>query len=237
MASGPLQSPRIISEAHHQPVNQQPLSRRRLLQVSGTLGACSLVPASLGARSFARTLARPASAPAAGATGSASPIIAAARAGIQRAGARLSHLDVVAVADFSQPSSHPRFHLVDIAGGQVTSILVAHGRGSDPTHTGWLSRFSNAAESNCTSEGDFITAADYIGKHGRSIRLIGLDPTNNNAEARGIVVHSAPYVCDAMVRQHGVLGRSEGCFALCETKLPQVLQQLGPGRLIVSTKA
>jgi membrane-associated protease RseP (regulator of RpoE activity) len=219
-------------------VNQQSFSRRRLLQVSGTLGACALAPASLGARSFAYTLGRPASAATAPPTsGAVSPIIAAARAGLQRAGARIAHLDVVAVADFSQASSHPRFHLVDIAGGRVTSLLVAHGRGSDPTHTGWLSRFSNAAESNCTSEGDFVTAADYVGKHGRSIRLIGLDPTNNNAEARGIVVHQAAYVCPEMVRARGVLGRSEGCFALSSADLPAVLDKLGPGRLIVSTKA
>lgn len=196
------------------------------------------MPASLGARSFAHTLASPATvtAPGASASGATSPIVAAARAGIQRAGSRVVHLDVVAVADFSQPSSHPRFHLVDIAGGQITSILVAHGRGSDPTHTGWLSRFSNAAESNCTSEGDFVTATDYIGKHGRSIRLIGLDASNDNAEARGIVVHQAAYVCPEIVRAHGVLGRSEGCFALSSACLPQVLEKLGPGRLIVSTK-
>jgi len=212
------------------------LSRRRLLQVSATIGACALGPASLGAHTLTRSVTHPASAPNPGAPGGTSPIIAAARAGLQRAGARVSQMDVVAVADFSQASSHPRFHLVDIAGGRITSMLVAHGRGSDPTHTGWLSRFSNAAGSDCTSEGDFITAADYIGKHGRSIRLIGLDPTNDNALSRGIVVHSAPYVCPQIVREHGVLGRSEGCFALCSADLPQVLQKLGPGRLIVSAK-
>jgi hypothetical protein len=165
-----------------------------------------------------------------------SPILAAARAGLQRAGARIAHLDVVAVADFAQASSHPRFHLVDTASGRITSLLVAHGRGSDPTHTGWLSRFSNAAGSDCTSEGDFLTAADYVGGHGRSMRLIGLDASNNNAEARAIVVHSAPYVSADILRAHGVLGRSEGCFALSAADLPQVLQRLGPGRLLVSTR-
>jgi hypothetical protein len=213
-------------------MHQSQLSRRSLLQVSATIGAVSLaVPATLRAGA----LAGPAATPAAAATAT-SPILAAARAGLQRAGARVAHLDVVAVADFAQASARPRFHLVDTASGRITSLLVAHGRGSDPTHTGWLSRFSNAAGSDCTSEGDFLTAADYVGKHGLSIRLAGLDPTNNNAESRGIVVHNAPYVSAEMVREHGVLGRSEGCFALSAADLPQVLQRMGAGRLLVSTK-
>jgi hypothetical protein len=178
----------------------------------------------------------PAAAQGATAKAPASPILAAARAGLQRAGARVTHTDVVAVADFGKASAHPRFHLVDTASGRITSLLVAHGRGSDPSHTGWLSRFSNAPGSDCTSEGAFLTAADYYGAHGRSIRLIGLDPTNNNAEGRGIVAHSAPYVSSDIVRAHGVLGRSEGCFAFSGADLPTVLERLGPGRLIVSTR-
>jgi len=213
------------------------LSRRRLLQVSATIGACALGPASLGAHTLTRSVTHPASAPNPGAPGGTSPIIAAARAGLQRAGARVSQMDVVAVADFSQASSHPRFHLVDIAGGRITSMLVAHGRGSDPTHTGWLSRFSNAAGSDCTSEGDFITAADYIGKHGRSIRLIGLDPTNDNAERRAIVIHSAPYAEAAMIAEQGKLGRSDGCFVFGAADLALVMARLPPGRLIYAGRA
>src|SRR4051794_38322287 len=71
-------------------------------------------------------------------------ILAAARAGLARAGARVAQRDLVAVADFAQPSRTPRFHLVDLPGGRIESLLVAHGRGSDPDHSGWLRRFSNA---------------------------------------------------------------------------------------------
>ena len=38
------------------------------------------------------------------------------------------------------------------------------------------------------------------------------------------------------LRQHGVLGRSEGCLAVSPADLPGVLQRLGPGRLIVARK-
>ncbi|HZZ68501.1 MAG TPA: murein L,D-transpeptidase catalytic domain family protein [Phenylobacterium sp.] len=168
--------------------------------------------------------------------GADTAVIAAARAGLQRTRGLITHADVVGVADFSQPSRAPRFHLVDVAQGRIESLLVAHGRGSDPAHTGWLRTFSNAPGSAATSEGCYLTGAEYVGEHGRSMRLRGLDATNSNAEARAIVVHAAWYVGPDMVRAHGVLGRSEGCLAVSQADLPQVLQRLGPGRLIVATK-
>lgn len=164
------------------------------------------------------------------------PVVAAARAALERAGRQATHTDVVGVADFSRASREPRLHLVDIANGRVDSLLVAHGRGSDPNHTGWVKAFSNAPGSAATSEGCYVTGDYYVGQHGHSLRLKGLDPTNDNAESRGIVVHAAWYVGPDIVRQHGVLGRSEGCLALSPTDLPGVLQRLGPGRLIVARK-
>ncbi|MBV9995734.1 MAG: murein L,D-transpeptidase catalytic domain family protein [Caulobacteraceae bacterium] len=163
-------------------------------------------------------------------------LVAAAKAGLERAGARAARRDLVGVADFSRPSRTPRLHLVDLEGGRVESLLVAHGRGSDPDHTGWLSRFSNTPGSAATSEGDYVTGGYYDGHHGRSMRLTGLDPTNDNAESREIVVHSAWYVGSEVIAAHGVLGRSEGCFAVSQADLPRVLDRLGPGRLLVARK-
>jgi hypothetical protein len=163
-------------------------------------------------------------------------IVAAAKAGLERSGGRLACRDLVGVADFAQPSSAPRLHLVDLTGGRVQSLLVAHGRGSDPDHTGWLRTFSNRPGSAATSQGDYLTSGYYVGHHGRSMRLQGLDPTNSNAEERAIVVHAAWYVGPDVVREHGVLGRSEGCFAVSQSDLPSVLDRLGPGRLLVATR-
>jgi hypothetical protein len=163
-------------------------------------------------------------------------VIAAARAGLDRAGVRVTHRDLVGVADFSQPSRLPRLHLVDLAGGRMESLLVAHGRGSDPAHTGWLHMFSNLPGSAATSQGDYVTGDYYVGEHGRSMRLKGLDATNSNAEARAIVVHAAWYVGPDIARTRGVLGRSEGCFALAPSDLPRALDRLGPGRLLVAAR-
>jgi hypothetical protein len=170
------------------------------------------------------------------ASGPSRELLRRALAALDQHSAEIAHHDLIAIADFSQPSRFPRFHLVETATGRINSHLVAHGRGSDPGHTGWLERFSNADGSNASCSGAFRTDDFYVGKHGRSIRLTGLDATNNNALARGIVVHSAWYVSQEMARTHGVLGRSEGCFALEEASLKEAMTRLGPGHMIYADK-
>ena len=145
--------------------------------------------------------------------------------------------DYIGIADFSLPSRTPRFHVLNVADGTAISYLVAHGRGSDPAHTGWLERFSNEPRSHATSAGAYRTDGYYVGEHGRSMRLVGLDATNDNAASRAIVVHGAWYVSDEIVARFGVLGRSEGCLAVANSSLSEVLSKLGPGRLIYADKA
>ncbi|MCP3735081.1 murein L,D-transpeptidase catalytic domain family protein [Sphingomonas sp. RP10(2022)] len=159
-----------------------------------------------------------------------------ALAALDTHGRRVARRDRIAIADMAAASSEARFHIVDLVSGRSQSFLVAHGSGSDPAHTGFLKRFSNEPNSNATSQGAFVTADYYVGKHGRSQRLIGLDPTNDNALARAIVVHSAWYANRDMLRTHGMLGRSQGCFAVGESDLARVFDQLGSGRMIFSAK-
>ena len=158
-----------------------------------------------------------------------------ALASLDTQGSRVKR-DRIAIADFAAPSAQPRFHLIDLHGGQSKSFLVSHGSGSDPRHTGWLQRFSNQEGSNASSEGAFLTSNYYHGKHGHSQRLIGLDPTNDQALQRAIVVHSAWYANAAMIRTHGMLGRSQGCFAVGESELAEVFRRLGEGRMIYAAK-
>jgi hypothetical protein len=145
--------------------------------------------------------------------------------------------DYVGIADFSLPSRTPRFHVLNVADGTASSYLVAHGRGSDPTHTGWLERFSNEPRSHATSAGAYRTDGYYVGEHGRSMRLVGLDATNDNAASRAIVVHGAWYVSEEIVAHFGMLGRSEGCLAVANSCLNEILAKLGPGHLIYADKA
>jgi hypothetical protein len=145
--------------------------------------------------------------------------------------------DVVAIVDFGLPSSVPRFHLIDMLAGRTTSLLVAHGKGSDPQHTGWLQTFSNENGSEATSEGAYLTGETYTGVHGLSRRLTGLDPSDANAEERAIVIHSARYVDPSLIITQGRLGRSDGCFAFSEQDIGFVLTRLGQGRLLFAGRS
>ena len=127
--------------------------------------------------------------------------------------------------------------LIDLVNGTSQSFLVAHGKGSDLAHTGWLQKFSNIPGSEATSGGSYITSETYIGKHGRSRRLIGLDSSNDMAEARAIVIHGAWYAEPEMISAHGKLGRSQGCFAFSESDLETILERLGQGRLLYADRA
>ena len=202
------------------------LSRRNFLG-AGALGAAGMLAS--GASAALPDNAFPASGP-------RPELLRKALLAFNRHRAHVPQRDLIAIADFAAPSYRSRFHLVNTVSGRTTSLLVSHGRGSDPAHTGWLSHFSNQDGSLASSSGAYVTGDTYYGKHGRSRRLIGLDPTNSNAETRGIVLHAAWYVSPQLIRERGKIGRSEGCFAVSEDDLEQVLARLGSGRMIYADK-
>lgn len=229
-------------------------SRRAFLKTAGMIAGTGLL-AGCAARTATTTAMLPAAAPVAPPPPVATPLPAQARAtptaprGIrpelfERAMAALNRhsdsirqQDRIAIADFSLPSSRLRFHFVDLHNGAVRPMLVAHGIGSDPKHTGMLERFSNEVGSEATSEGAFLASNYYVGKHQLSQRLIGLDPTNTNALDRAIVVHAAWYANPEVIAKHGKLGRSQGCFAVGERDLDTLFGLLGEGRMIYAAAA
>ena len=163
-------------------------------------------------------------------------LVRRAIAAMHRRKAALAAMDRLAVVDFSLASRAPRMHLVDLEKNAIRSVLVAHGRGSDPHFTGWLNRFSNTPGSYASSAGSYVTGPAYVGKHGKSLRLAGMDDTNSNAEERAIVIHAASYVSAAQARAAGKIGRSEGCFAVAAPALEPVLSHLGTGRFLYAEK-
>ena len=120
--------------------------------------------------------------------------------------------------------------------GARTSARVAHGRGSDPDHSGFVERFSNDFGSYATSNGTYVTGDYYDGKYGLSMKVRGLDWSNYNAEPRAIVIHNAWYAEDDMIPLHGKLGRSEGCFAMSRKSQFDVMRKLAGGRMIYADK-
>lgn len=198
------------------------LTRRHFIAAAGGAGLIGAAPPAL-----ARRLVFPEVRP---------DLMARAKAAMAAKGRFVGDRRTMVVVDFSRPSSSERFHIVDLASDWVTSYHVAHGRGSDPAHTGLLHRFSNAPGSEASSAGAYVLKEAYWGKHGRSLRLEGLDPTNSNARARGIVIHAASYAEPEALARFGKLGRSEGCFAVSQLTMSGLFEQLSPGGLLYCNK-
>jgi len=144
--------------------------------------------------------------------------------------------DRIGVVDFSKPSTEPRFYLINLKDGKTEAFLTAHGMGSDPVQRGIPQKFSNIANTKASSLGAYLAANTYIGKHGLSLTLDGLDPTNSSARARDIVLHSAPYMTTNFISSHGRPGRSWGCFVVDPKVLPHVITWLQGGTLIYAGK-
>ena len=125
----------------------------------------------------------------------------------------VSALGLLTVIDYSRPSHEPRLWVLDLTTRTLRyHELVAHGRGSGEL---LATSFSNDAGSQQSSLGLFVTAESYSGQHGRSLRLVGLEPgTNDHALDRALVMHGADYVSAAFAATQGRLGRSHGCPAV-----------------------
>ena len=178
-------------------------------------------------------------APGAGNNSAGSPpplLLSRAKAALDMHKSRIRNHDLIAIADFSKPSRDPRFYIVDLRNGSSAHYLVAHGKGSDPGHSGWVQNFSNVHGSEATSAGSYLVSDTYIGQYGESRRLIGLDPQNDQAEARAIVIHPAWYVNQSLINDQGKIGRSQGCFAFAQNDINVILERVAPGCLLYADK-
>jgi L,D-transpeptidase catalytic domain len=120
---------------------------------------------------------------------------------------------ILTLVDYSLPSTEERLWVLDLAEGAVRfHALVSHGRESGLRQA---VAFSNVPGSKQSSLGLFRTDETYFGRHGYSLRLVGLEPgVNDLAYERNIVVHGADYATPTFASKHGRLGRSWGCPAL-----------------------
>jgi hypothetical protein len=135
------------------------------------------------------------------------------------------------VIDFSRPSTQKRLWVYDL---RSRALLfhehVAHGRGSGANRA---TAFSNVPESYQSSLGLFRTAEAYVGKHGLSLRLDGLERgINDRARERAIVIHGADYVNAATAQAQGRLGRSLGCPAVRPEVVKPLINAVKEGGLL-----
>jgi hypothetical protein len=99
-----------------------------------------------------------------------------------------------------------------------------------------VQNFSNVNGSEATSAGSYLVGETYIGQHGESRRLVGLDSENDQAEARAIVIHPAWYVNQSLIQDQGKIGRSQGCFAFAKEDINAVLERVPAGCLLYADK-
>lgn len=135
---------------------------------------------------------------------------------------------LLTVIDFEKPSTEKRLWVLDLAHKQILfNTLVAHGHNSGENVA---TSFSNENESNMSSLGFYVTQGEYYGKHGRSLKLQGVDEGyNDNAMSRSVVMHGADYVSEDFIKQFGRLGRSLGCPALPMDQYSQIIDTVNGG--------
>lgn len=135
---------------------------------------------------------------------------------------------ILTIIDYSLPSTEKRLWVIDLAKQRLLfHELVAHGQNSGEAYA---VDFSNLPASRESSLGLFRTDTVYDGRHGESLRLIGLEPGfNDRAAERRIVMHGAAYVNARVVQRFGQLGRSWGCPAVDRAVLPQIVQRIKGG--------
>lgn len=151
---------------------------------------------------------------------------------LDRAGDAIWRRDIVGIADYGVHSARERFYFVNLDREEVTTSHVSHGAGSDPEHDGWLNYYSNVEGSNATSRGAYVTWEWYQGRYGTSVRLGGLDQTNDAALRRYIVMHRAAYAEPSHLARWGRMGRSNGCFVFGTEQFRYALLNLSGGRLL-----
>jgi len=139
-------------------------------------------------------------------------------------------------ADYGLPSSTPRGYLFDMDRLKIVEgpFTVAHGRGSG-ARDGVPTRFSNAPGSEATSLGLYVASElyDFRGLAGGrkyeslGVRLDGVSRDfNDNARARHVVAHGAPYVSAT------IAGLSEGCPAMAPARAKRLLPLLANGGMV-----
>ncbi len=135
---------------------------------------------------------------------------------------------ILSIIDFEKPSTDKRLFVVDLEAKKLLhNTLVSHGKNS-----GWnyASKYSNKPNSLQSSIGLFKAAETYVGKHGFSLRLDGLEKgVNHKARDRAIVVHGADYVSETFIQKWGRLGRSFGCPALPQSEHKQIINHIKDG--------
>lgn len=140
----------------------------------------------------------------------------------------LANDNIISIVDFTLPSYRKRLFVIDLDDYRVLfNTYVAHGVNSGREYA---NEFSNQPSSYKSSLGFYETQNTYMGEHGYSLRLNGLEKgINDNASSRDIVIHAADYVNESFIKSQGYIGRSWGCPALPEKLHKPIIDKIKNG--------
>lgn len=141
---------------------------------------------------------------------------------------------ILVIVDYTIASSKKRLWVLDLNRKKIISELhVSHGIGSNGGTPGMATKFSNKPGSKASSLGVYITKNEYVGKHGDSLRIKGLEKGINDAAfSRAIVIHPASYVSQSFIDKYGYTGRSWGCFAVNPKASEQLINTIKNGSVL-----
>jgi hypothetical protein len=141
---------------------------------------------------------------------------------------KISNDHILSIIDFSKSSAKKRLFIIDLTKMKVLfNTYVAHGQNSGQEYA---EHFSNSEESLESSLGFYTTEDTYIGKHGYSLHLQGLEKGfNDKAYDREIVMHGADYVNEQLIRARGYIGRSWGCPAIAPRLVKPIISKVKNG--------
>lgn len=145
-----------------------------------------------------------------------------------KAQGKLLNSSVLAIVDFSRPSSEKRLFVIDVENYEILHhTWVAHGRNSGKE---MVTSFSNKMSSYQSSPGFYVTGQTYMGSNGYSLKLQGMEyGINDKALRRAIVMHGADYVDPSYIQSQGYIGRSMGCPAVPTEEAPAIINTLRNG--------
>ena len=135
---------------------------------------------------------------------------------------------LLSIIDFTKPSSQKRLFVIDLQEEKILfNTYVAHGQNSGNLYA---VKFSNKPSSFQSSLGFYETNDTYLGKHGYSLHLNGLEKgINDKADERAIVIHGAAYVSEGIINMQGYIGRSWGCPAIPEKLSKPIIDKIKEG--------
>lgn len=144
--------------------------------------------------------------------------------------------NVCVLVNYSIRSGSPRFFVYDFNKLKIVyRCRCAHGLGGGSTARKAV--FSNSYGSRCSSLGKFVFSGIGSVHYKNCIRLRGLDESNDNAEKRGILIHSASIVTRFRWLPWIPLSKScEGCFTITKgglMKMHDILQKEKNKKILV----